>query len=163
MKKQFEVWKASKKERLKAISEIIQKHGVRNQTQLIDLLKKEYRIIANQSAISRDVKSLGLVKDHKTSCYVLSQESQQKLHYRKLALWAKQAEVKSYDSSFEGLLFRTAPHQTEIAHLIASTIEKVFSTDERPVTAFVNQSGFIWLIVPVEKKQMIQKNLDRIF
>lgn len=163
MKEQFEDLRASKKERMEAIQSIIQKHDVRNQEQLVNLLKKIHKISTNQSAVSRDVKSLGLVKDENTGCYVLSQESRQKQLFKELAVKAREAEVEIFDGPVEGLLCRTSSQKIESAPLIASYIEKIFSTDQIPVAAFFNNSGYIWLIFPEKKKKIIQKNLKKIF
>lgn len=45
-----------------AIKELIKSHTIENQQQLLDLLKETYGIESNQSIISRDLMTLGILK-----------------------------------------------------------------------------------------------------
>lgn len=45
-----------------AIKDLIKKYPVENQDMLVDLLKKDYGIVTNQSVVSRDLRELGVTK-----------------------------------------------------------------------------------------------------
>jgi arginine repressor len=158
----FKEMKATKKDRMKAIQKVIEKHEVQNQHELIVKLKKDHGIEANQPAISRDIKDLRIIKDSKSGFYTLSPKAQQKKYLNQLYNWAVRAELRSFDTSFEGLLLRTAPEHADMAPVIASSLEKAFSSEKSPVAAFVNSTGMIWLLIPVEKKDSILSKLNKI-
>lgn len=48
--------------RQESIKELIKKYPIENQDMLVDLLKKEYGIETNQTAVSRDLRELGVTK-----------------------------------------------------------------------------------------------------
>ncbi len=48
--------------RKEAIKDLIKKYPVENQDMLVDLLKKDYGIVTNQSVVSRDLRELGVTK-----------------------------------------------------------------------------------------------------
>lgn len=64
-----------KRERQKAIKELISKKEFASQAELLAALKKEYRIVATQAAVSRDLATLGVVKGKK---YALMEEDVKK-------------------------------------------------------------------------------------
>ena len=49
-------------DRQKAIAELIGKHAIASQEELIALLKSEYKIESTQTAVSRDLKDMGCIK-----------------------------------------------------------------------------------------------------
>ncbi len=54
--------KISAEERQAAINELIQKHAISDQKQLVDLLFTHYRIRTNQAVVSRDLRRLNIAK-----------------------------------------------------------------------------------------------------
>jgi transcriptional regulator of arginine metabolism len=54
--------KARFSKRLSAIQELVKTHLIEDQTDLIELLQKQYGIETNQAAISRDLRKLGIHK-----------------------------------------------------------------------------------------------------
>ncbi len=49
-------------DRHEAIKELVKKRAISDQKQLVELLKKQYQIEANQAVVSRDLRKLGIVK-----------------------------------------------------------------------------------------------------
>lgn len=54
--------KMKKEKRLEAINELITRFPVEDQEQLVNLLKRHYKIETNQSIVSRDLRELGVIK-----------------------------------------------------------------------------------------------------
>ena len=54
--------KAILNSRKQAIKKLVQAYAIADQTELINLLEKQYGIITNQAVISRDLRSLGISK-----------------------------------------------------------------------------------------------------
>ena len=48
--------------RKQAIEKLVQDHAIQDQAELLDLLEKQYGIMTNQAVVSRDLRSLGIVK-----------------------------------------------------------------------------------------------------
>lgn len=62
--------KKSTAARQKAIQELVSNCSISDQKQLVDLLKKRYRIEANQAIVSRDLRSLGIVKKNVNGVFI---------------------------------------------------------------------------------------------
>ncbi|MED1876730.1 hypothetical protein [Brevibacillus borstelensis] len=160
MDQEFLSMREAKQKRLEAIEEIIQKYPIRTQDELVKKLFEEYGIESNQSAISRDIKDLELVKDRITHCYTLNEKAKRNMELERLQTLMVQGEALLCNYPLGVILLKTAPSYT---HLIAATLEKLYSTEANPVGTFIGTTGTLLLVASEQQMEEIQKELKNMF
>ncbi|GED34936.1 hypothetical protein P9G84_16475 [Brevibacillus centrosporus] len=160
MNEEFLSQREAKQRRLAAIEEIVQAYPIRTQEELVVKLKEGYGIDTNQAAISRDIKDLELVKDRLTNCYTLNEKAKQNMERERLQNLMFQAEAVFCDYPLDVMMLKTDP---AYSHLIAATIETLFSTEKNPIGTFIGSTGTLLLVASKEQKQAIQEELRTIF
>lgn len=156
MNEEFLSMREARQRRMEAIENIIQKYPIRTQDELVHKLLEEYGIETNQSAVSRDIQDLGLVKDRTTNCYTLNEQAKRNLELERLQTLILEGEAFPCDFPVEVTLLKTNPAYT---HLIASLLEKLYSTEKKPIASFIGTSGSLLLVASKEQTAEIQEVL----
>lgn len=145
-----------KQKRMNAVLELVGRFSISTQGELVEKLREVYQIETNQSAVSRDVKGLKLIKDEQ-GCYTLSREAKSDRAIEKLRDLFLQMQAVQVVGAVSGTLFRLPLQSVHMAPMIAHTLESIFPDGD--VAAFVNGSGAILVAMPEEKRGEVERML----
>lgn len=161
MNQKMEEMKSNKKVRLKKITEIVKNSSVKTQKEIVQILKKDYKINAKQSTVSRDIKELQITKDPNKNVFVLGSKEKRNKEANSLARTLIQANaVKVEGELLSSMLVKGKP---EFMPLIASQMESLFATDGISISTFIGQNGSLLLFFPKESMDSVEIILGKIF
>lgn len=160
MNEEFNSMQERKEYRTQAIIEIIKNYPVRSQEELVHYLKEDYGIESNQSTVSRDVTSIGLVKNNETNCYQLGDDAKKEQEKQELRNVLEQGDAIFYDTEVSMISLKVTPTH---AQLIAAKFEAFFANDDSFIGTLVGPTGTIALLVSKEDAERIKTELDLSF
>lgn len=149
-----------KKIRTQFIIELIKNYPIRSQDEIAHYLKENYGIETNQSTISRDIASLGLVKNHETNCYQLGEDAKKEEEKQELINALEHGGAFISTTNMSMFTFKVTPTH---APLIAEKLESYFSNDENFIGSLVGPTGTIALLVSKKDEKRVQAEIDSMF
>lgn len=160
MNHEIEEMKIHKKVRQKKITDIVQNYTVATQDEIVKILKRDYKIDAKQSTVSRDMRELQITRDPKKNKYVLGSKVIRNKEASKLARLMQQADVLNIEGELCSILLKG---KAEYMPLIATQIEDLFAMDDIFVSSFVGHNGSLLLYFPKKQKTAVERILNQIF
>ncbi|KZZ85046.1 hypothetical protein [Bacillus sp. SJS] len=158
-KETFEGMQVKKRERQKRIVDAVGRFPIQTQLELVEILRKHYKIKTNQSTVSRDIDDLMIERDPEDNRFIPGVTARRNKEANKLARLFFQADVKSVDEMMDTKILKGSVNYMT---LVASQIESMLAVDEIEIHTFLGQNGSLAIYYPTKDRDRVEKVFSQI-